>query len=175
MEKIFNISNSLSFFRLLLSVPLIFFLMNDDVFAVLILFILAYISDLLDGFFARKLNQITEIGKIIDPLADKIFVSVLVIILMIKGYIPFWFFIIVLLRDILILLGGLYISSKQKKVPASNIYGKITVFIIGLTLLLSYLKIFSSSIILYCYILASIGIVISFTVYFKNFILIIKK
>lgn len=175
MEKFINISNSLSFFRLLLSIPLIFFLMNDDVFAVLILFILAYISDLLDGFFARKLNQITEIGKIIDPLADKVFVSVLVIILMIKGYIPFWFFIIVLLRDFLILLGGLYISRKQKKVPASNIYGKIAVFIIGLTLLLSYLKIFSYSLMLFCYIIACISVVISFTVYLKNFFVIIKK
>lgn len=175
MKNIINISNTLSFIRFLLVLPLYYFLNENLLYPVIIVVLLAYITDILDGFFARRLNQITEIGKIIDPLADKSFIAIFIILLMIKGIIPFWFFVIVILRDILILIGGLYISSKQKKVPASNKYGKVAVFFIGVTLLLSFLNVFPDYILQILYIIATIGIVISFLSYLNNFYILIKK
>ena len=129
-----NISNSLSFFRLLLAIPLGFALWNDSIASTVIICLLAYFTDLFDGYFARKLNQVTEIGKIIDPIADKIFIASVAVILILKGMVPLWFAIAVLSRDILILSGGLYLSRKIKYVVPSDIIGKAAVFILGLTL-----------------------------------------
>lgn len=102
--------------------------------------IVIWISDLLDGYFARKRNEISELGKIIDPLADKITVISITLILLVQGLIPAWFFIIIILRDILILTGGIYIKNKHKIVLPSNWAGKISVFIIGFTLFSAIIK-----------------------------------
>ena len=130
----FNISNSLSIFRLLLAIPLGFALWNDSLISTVIICLLAYFSDLFDGYFARKLDQVTEAGKIIDPIADKIFIAVFAVILILKGMVPLWFALAVLSRDILILIGGLYLSRKIKYVIPSDFIGKAAVFILGLTL-----------------------------------------
>ncbi len=102
--------------------------------------IVIWISDLLDGYFARKRNEISELGKIIDPLADKITVISITLILLVQGLIPVWFFIIIILRDLLILTGGAYIKNKHKIVLPSNWAGKISVFIIGFTLFFAIIK-----------------------------------
>ena len=70
---------------------------------IIIIMIAMYVTDLLDGYLARKLNQVSELGKIIDPLADKAAVIVITVILFINGLIPVWFFTVIVLRDILIL------------------------------------------------------------------------
>ncbi len=96
-----------------------------------------YFSDLLDGFLARRLNQISEAGKIIDPLADKISVAAITLILIVLGKIPLWFALIVLIRDVLIFSFGLYLNKKRDVRLMSNIPGKLAVFTIGLVLLLA--------------------------------------
>lgn len=102
--------------------------------------IVIWISDLLDGYFARKRNEISELGKIIDPLADKITVITITLILLVQSLIPAWFFIIIMFRDIFILAGGAYIKNKHKVVLPSNWAGKISVFIIGFTLFYAIIK-----------------------------------
>jgi phosphatidylglycerophosphate synthase len=77
-NKIFNASNSLSFIRLLLVIPAWFAFNNFDNnlarYSVAAIGVIATITDILDGYLARKLNQITEFGKVIDPLADKVLI-----------------------------------------------------------------------------------------------------
>jgi CDP-diacylglycerol--glycerol-3-phosphate 3-phosphatidyltransferase len=99
--------------------------------------VIIWISDLLDGYFARKLNQVSELGKILDPLADKIFIISIGIILLIQNIIPLWFVIVIIVRDIIIFSGGTYLKYSKKIVPVSNWIGKISVFIIGCTLVFS--------------------------------------
>ena len=96
---------------------------------------IGYISDVLDGFLARKLNQVSELGKIIDPLADKICIVTIIVILFITDQISTLFFAVIVLRDLIIFLGGIYVSKKIDKVLPSNLLGKITVFSIGLYIL----------------------------------------
>lgn len=139
-KEIFYISNLLSLSRLLLTVIAACILlssMSEKYLITIGLIIVVWISDLLDGFLARKLNEVTELGKMIDPLADKLFIAVLSIILMAQNVIPTWFVLIIVFRDLLIFAGGLYLKYSRKTVLMSNWIGKISVFIIGLTLLFS--------------------------------------
>jgi len=99
-----------------------------------------YFSDLLDGYLARKLNQVSELGKIIDPLADKVAVIVIALILLYLNKIPLWFVTIVVLRDLIIFGFGFYLSSKKNIRLMSNYPGKFAVFSIGITLLFSIIN-----------------------------------
>ena len=126
-----NISNLLSLFRLILAVPISIALMLEHPFIAFILGIFAFISDYLDGYYARKLNQVTEIGKIIDPLADKIVVISVVLVLFLQEKFPLSVGIAIIIRDILILLGGILLKKKLGYVLPSNFAGKLTVTIIA--------------------------------------------
>lgn len=164
LKELFYISNFLSIFRIILLFPLSYLLINDNEGSrglIIAILLSMYATDLLDGFLARKLNQVTELGKIIDPLADKISVVTLVLILLILNKIPLWFVLIVVLRDILILLFGLILKGRKKITLMSNYPGKIAVFSIGLVILIStlnlsalynfqyYLMLISTALILY--------------------------
>lgn len=126
-----NVSNSLSFSRIFLSIPMIIFLVNDMNYYAIGMGLLAYLTDIGDGYFARKLNEVTNLGKVIDPIADKIFVGSAALAMVLLDRIPLWFVIVVLGRDLLILLGGLYASRKVKVVIQSNYVGKVSVMIIA--------------------------------------------
>ena len=149
-NKIFNASNSLSFIRLLLVIPAWFAFNNfDESFArysVAAIGIIAAVTDILDGYLARKLNQITEFGKIIDPLADKILVVFVVLNLFFLGEIPDYYFYMILTRDVLILIGGLFVSKKIGKVLPSDYLGKATVLVISFVLLMILLNVDKQSI-----------------------------
>lgn len=146
IKEIRLVPNLISLFRLLLFIPFIFLfnLMRWDPdyrYYILLLIFIAFLSDILDGFVARKTNQISELGKIIDPLADKILVGIIVINLFLMKMIPPFYFWVVLLRDILIFSGGLYVNKKVGKVLPSNRLGKITVFSIGIFIIITLLQV----------------------------------
>lgn len=106
-----------------------------------VLFIsIAALTDFLDGYLARRLHQVTDLGKIIDPLADKIGIGIIAVCLLLTGDIPLWYFILVVARDVLIFLGGVYINRRKGIVPQSNMAGKIAVNLIALVLLFSVLR-----------------------------------
>lgn len=90
----------------------------------------AGVTDVMDGYLARKLNQITELGKILDPLADKICVATIFLKLYLLGEIPLALAAVVIGRDLLILIAALAVSKRIKKVLPSNMLGKITVLVI---------------------------------------------
>ena len=139
-KDIFTISNFVSILRMLLVLPTAFFLSKinevDSYRIIVIMFFAgAYLTDLLDGFLARKFNQITEFGKIIDPLADKVFVTIIVFQLYWMDAIPEYYFWIIVLRDLVIFIGGIFVSNIIGKVLPSNLLGKITVASIAVFLL----------------------------------------
>lgn len=114
--------------------------MNDEKFVTTAIIIIAGFTDWADGYFARKRNEITELGKILDPLGDKLCLAALIIPMILQNYIPLWFALVVIGRDFIILLGGLYIKNRTKIVIASNMLGKITFVILGLIVLSVYLE-----------------------------------
>lgn len=169
-NKIFNASNSLSFIRLLLVIPAWFAFNNFDHnlarYSVAAIGVIATITDILDGYLARKLNQITEFGKVIDPLADKVLIVFVVFNLFLLGEIPDYYFYMIITRDILILTGGLIVSKKLGKVLPSDYIGKATVLAIAFVLLLILLNVNRESLpYLILYYLSIVLIFASFTNY----------
>ena len=169
-EEISTPSNFLSMLRLLLALPLWFlFDYIDNPHTRLIIFavcIFAAVTDILDGYIARKYNQVTEFGKIIDPLADKIAVGAIIIKLFILSEISIYYFIMILARDIFIFIGGIYVANRIGKVLPSNILGKMTVINISLVILLIVAGIEKGSyLFLSLYYLSIVLIVVSFIAY----------
>lgn len=139
-KEIWKTSNLISLSRVLLIIPTAYFLSHINEIEsyrviVILFFVGAYITDLLDGFVARKFNQITEFGKVIDPLADKIFVIMIVLQLFWMEEIPAYYFWIIILRDIIIFTGGIFVSKIIGKVLPSNLLGKLAVASIAAFLL----------------------------------------
>lgn len=132
-------SNLLSLSRILLAIPTGVAVWNDWKAIAVGLFVVAALTDYLDGFVARKTGSISELGKILDPLADKVYVAVSVLLMLVLGIVPLWFVAVVLGRDILILLGGVYVEKRTGVVLPSNWVGKWAVGALSLTLLLMYL------------------------------------
>lgn len=136
---LWTVSNMLSMARILLVVPMAYVLWHGYVEWTLAVFALAIVTDLLDGYLARKLNQISDWGKIIDPIADKIFVATVAVILVLRGDIPLWFVLAILLRDAFILAGGIYAQRKTGIVLPSNYVGKIAVIVMCIAGTLGFL------------------------------------
>ncbi|KXK06238.1 MAG: CDP-diacylglycerol--glycerol-3-phosphate 3-phosphatidyltransferase [Chlorobi bacterium OLB4] len=91
------IPNVLSIFRLVLVIPIVYFILNgieEHRNIILVLLFVMYVTDISDGFIARKFNMVSETGKIIDPIADKIAVAAIFISLFIYDMIPVWFFVL---------------------------------------------------------------------------------
>ena len=90
-------------------------------------FIVASITDGLDGFIARKMNWQTELGTLLDPVADKILLSGSIFILWLNQYIPFYIFVIFFSRDVAILLGAaIRMTIIESDTPTPNFLGKLT-------------------------------------------------
>lgn len=97
--------------------------------------VLGAITDVLDGYLARKYNEVTEMGKIIDPLADKVVIGIIILKLYLVGEIPNSYFLMIILRDLLIFTGGIFVSKKLGRVLPSNMLGKLTVISIAFVIL----------------------------------------
>jgi CDP-diacylglycerol--glycerol-3-phosphate 3-phosphatidyltransferase len=166
-KEIFTISNFLSFIRILLVVPIFCYLSQDDRLQALIYILIAVITDVLDGYFARKLNQITDLGKALDPLADKFCtIGGLIALSLYQGF-PWWITSIVILKDILIMLGSIFLISRRHVVVSSNAPGKITVFLIAMTVIIYLLNVeFLFMPLVLC---VSIMLIYSMISYFKVF------
>lgn len=127
LNKIITIPNILSFSRILL-VPVIgWFLFQDTVSGAIwagVLLVISIATDFLDGFFARLLNQISDLGKILDPLADKLFVAVLVVELIFLRDFPVAIAVLLVAKDLAIVIASGMIVGKNKIVLPSNVIGK---------------------------------------------------
>src|SRR3970040_1766704 len=100
-----NIPNILTIFRILLVPVFVIFVIQNNLFMALVIFILAGITDGLDGFLARVLDQRTVIGAYLDPIADKFLLISAYLSLTIKDMLPGWLSVVVVTRDIIILSG----------------------------------------------------------------------
>ncbi len=122
-----NLPNLLSLFRLFITVFFILLIMQDRYRIALALFILQGISDLLDGFFARRMGIKTALGAYLDPLADKVMLASSYLVLSFKSLVPFWLMTTIITRDIVVSLGFFLLHRLSIRVaPSPSYLGKAT-------------------------------------------------
>lgn len=129
-SKGLNIPNMLSIFRLCM-VPVFiisFFNADDDKprYAALIVYIIAQGTDALDGYIARKFNMITRLGRILDPLADKMMSFTVLVCLAIQTPMLWWVVGIYFLKESMMGIGALVLYKRVTDVPSSNWLGKLS-------------------------------------------------
>lgn len=134
-KELFTLSNAVSATRLFVGIPVIWLTeLNGGVptFWVTVLIGYAIFSDFLDGFLARKTNHVSELGKILDPVADKLLALLLFLYTFWLGRIPVWFLTMAIIRDLLIITGSALIRQRTGKVAMAMMSGKISVNILAL-------------------------------------------
>ncbi len=143
MKKYFIfIPNLLTIIRIALVYPILnnIYLGNFEI--SIIYFIVASVTDGLDGFIARKMNWQTELGTLLDPVADKILLSGSIFILWLNQYIPFYIFVIFFSRDVAILLGAaIRMSVIEYDTPTPNFLGKLTTTLQIIYIAIIFLKV----------------------------------
>lgn len=110
-SRIFTVPNALSFIRLLLvPVFLVLIIAGKDGLALLVL-VVSSVSDYLDGVIARRFRQITRLGQLLDPAADRAFIFAALIGLAVRGVIPWWLFAAIVARDLMLVVLGLVLAN----------------------------------------------------------------
>lgn len=142
-----NLPNILTIARILMTFGFIFFLMKsypDAIGKAFWIFMIASVTDFLDGFIARRWNLITNFGKIADPLADKFLTLSAFIVLAFKGCFLWWCVILITVREVLITLYRFWAMS-QNKVLAAEKMGKAKTVVQMLTIAMGILYAYVSS------------------------------
>ncbi len=125
-----NVPNIITFLRILLLPAALYLFLRDSFISniiSLILVIIMELSDLIDGYLARKMNKMSDIGKILDPFADHIYRLSFFLFFFIKGkgLIPIWMFLICFYRDSLVLNLRIFVSKNKNKFVGARSSGKI--------------------------------------------------
>lgn len=124
-NKIFTLPNFISFIRLLMIPLFLVLLFNDLNLAATLLFAIAASTDWVDGQIARRTNQVSRLGQLLDPAVDRLLMIAGVAGLFLVGRLPLWIILFVLIRDLALLFGGGYIL-KRYGVRVAVIYpGKV--------------------------------------------------
>lgn len=135
-----NLPNTLTVVRILLTPLLIIFLLRDWYIPALVAFTIAGVSDGLDGFFARYLNQRTALGAYLDPLADKLLIMTAFSTLAVLKCLPNWLAVVVISRDVIIGLGMMTCSIANAKVEINpSKVSKLTTVVQLLTIFVTLL------------------------------------
>ena len=122
-SNVWTIPNVLTILRIILIPVFVVLFFKGHKMAALAVFCAASLTDMLDGYLARKLNQITDFGKLFDPLADKLMVLTAMICQTFWGPLPLIAVLIVAAKELMMVLGGVFMLSKGV-VVYSNYYGK---------------------------------------------------
>ena len=124
-----NVANVLTLFRLVLIPVYLIIFFSDTAYSNLWAFfivLLAGVSDILDGYIARRYNLTTELGAMLDPLADKLMMLTVFLSLLISTRISIWAGIAIIIRDVGMIIGSAIFHFRGKKTVPANVLGKAT-------------------------------------------------
>lgn len=124
-----TVPNLITYLRFLLVYPFIWFFINENYIMAGIMIGLSGLSDCFDGFFARKLNQVTSLGKILDPIADKVTLVAVAVCMVVYEPKIMPIMMILVAKEFLMLLGGFILLLRKLTPPPANIFGKIATLV----------------------------------------------
>ena len=171
--KLKHIPNILSVIRILLVGVFVYTMFFVNAYVAMVVFLIAGATDVIDGYLARRNNWITDLGKILDPVADKLMQCTVLVSLNIKHIIPLWFVIPFFIKEITTLVTGFLVLRKRSVVVVSKWYGKMTVCLFYATIVLSVFieDVLSESLPLtiVVFLPAVICAILTLTAYFKHY------
>jgi CDP-diacylglycerol--glycerol-3-phosphate 3-phosphatidyltransferase len=139
--RFWTVPNMLSLSRLAL-LPLFIYALTEPRYhwLAVLLILLAVVTDVLDGYLARRLHQESEWGRLLDPLADKLAVAAALIYCYLARDLPLWVLMLVLGRDLVILAAAPFMGRRLGRLPASNLSGRLAALSFGLLALVYILE-----------------------------------
>jgi cardiolipin synthase len=138
-KGLLTIPNVLSGFRIALIPGMIMLYREDEFFYTAVLLTISGLTDLLDGFIARNFNQISDAGKILDPLADKLTQLVLAAVFFVKSLIFAWLFALLLIKEVYMTIAGVVVLRKGGKPFSSRWWGKLSTVLLYAYMVLTIL------------------------------------
>lgn len=178
-----HVPNILTIIRFLLIPIIIFFAFEDNYIATIIVLTISGLTDILDGYIARKYNFISDFGKLMDPLADKATQIALLGTLTIQKIIPLWIIVIVIIKEFLMISGASFLYGKEL-VVSSKWYGKLATVLFYIAIVCSlFTQYWNGTLITICnlpkipefhtyiYYLAVLSTIFSLIMYIKAFYL----
>lgn len=174
-DRFWTLANGFSLLRVVLTLPTLWliWLGLDYRWEMLGLVLVMIVSDVLDGYFARRRGEITRWGKVLDPVADKVAIGSITVLLVFVRGLPAWVAFVVVGRDVLIVLAALILMNRVKIVASSNLWGKGTTTVMSL-LLLAYamdMEVAKQPLLM----LAAAMLVVSFISYFLGFVQTLRE
>ena len=178
-----HVPNILTIIRFFLIPAIVVYMIQENYILAFVFLTISGITDILDGFIARKFNLITNFGKLIDPLADKVTQVSVLTTLVLQNVIPFWILAIVLLKEFAMVSGASFLYGKEF-VVSSRWYGKLATVIFYVAIVSSFfIRQFNRTIFnhpeysmstlpsfdQYLYYLALIATIFSLLMYFRAF------
>lgn len=153
-SEIFSIPNTISFFRILLVVPILVYFYAGKVSAAMALALIGFVSDFLDGYLARRLKQTTRTGAIIDPFADRLLVVATASGMVVNSLVPAISFYLLILRELLAVSGFILLRSFFKLEMKPDKFGKnIAATVYAALIVTGFLKanpiVFNAALLLY--------------------------
>lgn len=166
-----HVPNALTIARFILIPFIILSLVNENYILTFVFLTLSALTDVLDGYIARKFDLISNFGKLIDPLADKTTQIAILTTLALKGFIPIWIIVIIFLKEFAMIAGASFLYGKEL-VVSSRWYGKLATVLFYVAIVSSLaIKYFNIAFKfdIYLYYLALFFTIFSLCMYFHAF------
>lgn len=138
-NKNINIPNALSILRIILIVPFVILFVHDQVYQAAVVLVISGLSDMFDGMIARKFNQFTELGQMLDPLSDKLTQGAVAVCLALEQPVLVPLLAIFIVKEVLMLSAGFVLIKRGKKPGGAKWYGKVatTMFYVSFTVIVA--------------------------------------
>ncbi|GAB3133814.1 CDP-alcohol phosphatidyltransferase family protein [Marisediminicola antarctica] len=127
-SRVFTLPNCLSFVRLALVPVFLVLLISGDYVLALVTLVISSVTDFLDGVIARRFNQISRLGQLLDPAADRLFIFATLIGLAIQQIVPWWLVLAILGRDVVLLVLGVILANHRYGPLPVHHLGKVATF-----------------------------------------------
>ena len=174
-----HIPNALTILRFILIPIIIIYIVQDEYINAFIFLTISGLTDVLDGYIARKYDFITNFGKLVDPLADKTTQVAILVTLVLKNIIPMWILILVFIKEFVMVAGASFLYGKEL-VVSSKWYGKASTVLFYLAIVSSFAikywnnispmpKVILPQFDIYIYYLALVATLFSLVMYYITF------
>ena len=138
-SKLKNLPNILTVIRIVLVPVTLVLIYKDLMIPALIIFIIAELTDLADGYIARHFNLITKTGIWLGPLADKLMAVGVIIMFAVKKIVPLWVLIVIFAKELIMIIGGGILLKVKRRSAPSNKFGKAASFILNVSIATGFL------------------------------------